>query len=237
MIPLTDDNRGRRRLPVVTWVLIALNVIAFIYELLLSDQQLMRFLYDYGAIPQDIVNGEGYLSLFTSMFLHGGWMHLIGNMLFLWVFGDNIEDIMGHGRYLLFYLLAGLGATAGQILSNPESTVTVIGASGAISGLLAAYLVCFPHGRIVTLIGLGVFFTTIMLPAWLMIGYWALLQIIQGSLSLGIDSDTGGVAWFAHIGGFVVGLVLVFVFRDSQRLEYQRSARSRPDQRRQALPG
>jgi membrane associated rhomboid family serine protease len=231
MMPLTDDNRGRRTTPIVTWSLIAINVIVFLYQLLLSDQQLWRFITDYGVIPQEISSGEAYLSLVTSMFLHGGWLHIIGNMLFLWVFGDNIEDIMGHVRYLLFYLLAGLAAGLAQVFTNPESTIPLIGASGAVSGLLAAYLVCFPHGRILTLVTLGFFITTFMLPAWMMIGYWIVLQVIQGTMSLGIDADTGGVAWFAHIGGFVAGLVLVFLFRDKHRVAYQREARARPDRR------
>jgi membrane associated rhomboid family serine protease len=238
MMPLTDDNRGRQSAPVVTWVLIAINVVVFLYELMLSDQDLNRFLTDFGVIPQEISNGEGYLGLITSMFLHGGWLHLIGNMLFLWVFGDNVEDVMGHGRYLGFYLLAGIAAGLLQVVTNTASVSPLIGASGAISGLLAAYLVCFPNGRIVTLVTLGIFITTILVPAWLMIGYWIVLQVIQGSLSFGIDADTGGVAWFAHIGGFVAGLVLVFPFRQENRLEHQRAARLRPQMHeRRALFG
>ncbi|HEV2128063.1 MAG TPA: rhomboid family intramembrane serine protease [Thermomicrobiales bacterium] len=231
MMPLTDDNRGRRTAPIVTWVLIAINVLVWLYEVLLPEQDLRQFLYDWGIIPNEISNGEGWITLVTSMFLHGGWIHVIGNMLFLWVFGDNIEDIMGHVRYLIFYLLAGLAAGYAQVLSNPDSTIPLIGASGAVSGLLAAYLISFPHGRIVTLVTLGVFITTIMLPAWIMIGYWVVLQVIQGAMSLGVDVDTGGVAWFAHIGGFVAGLLLVFLFRDKDRVEYQRAARARPEPR------
>jgi membrane associated rhomboid family serine protease len=229
MMPLTDDNRGRRTTPIVTWVLIALNVVVFLYELVLSDASLSRFFNDYGIIPQKITDGEGYLALITSMFLHGGWLHLGGNMLFLWVFGDNIEDVMGHARFIVFYLLTGIAAGLIQVLTNTDSTVPLIGASGAISGLLAAYIVCFPHGRILTGVVFGIFITTIMVPAWLMIGYWIVLQVIQGTVSLGMDADTGGVAWFAHIGGFAVGLVLVFPFRQADRVEFQRSARQRPD--------
>lgn len=235
MMPLTDDNRGRRTTPIVTWVLIAVNVVVFLYELLLSDASLSRFLNDYGIIPQKISGGEGYLTLLTSMFLHGGWLHLIGNMLFLWVFGDNIEDVMGHVRYLAFYLLTGIAAGLIQVLTNTDSTVPLIGASGAISGLLAAYIVCFPHGRVMTAIIFGFFITTIMVPAWLMIGYWIVLQVIQGTLSLGIDADTGGVAWFAHIGGFAAGLLLVFPFRQADRVEFQRAARERPDPQRRRI--
>lgn len=229
MLPLTDDNRGRRGTPIVTWVLIAINVLVFIYEFMLSEQQLNRFFNDYGVIPRDIANGEGYLTLITSMFLHGGLLHVGGNMLFLWIFGDNVEDVMGHARFLVFYLLTGLGASGAQILVDTSSTVPTIGASGAISGVLAAYIVCFPHGRIMTLITLGIFITSMMLPAWVMIGYWIVLQVIQGSLSLGVSENTGGVAWFAHIGGFVAGLALVFLFRQPDRVERQRAARNRPD--------
>ena len=232
MLPLTDDNRGRRSAPVVTWTLIAINVLVFIYQLLLNEQDFTRFVTDFGVIPREISNGEGYLTLFTSMFLHGGLLHVGGNMLFLWVFGDNVEDVMGHVRFIVFYLLTGLGGSAAQILVNPDSMVPTIGASGAISGVLAAYIVCFPHGRVMTLVTLGIFITSVMLPAWVMIGYWIVLQVIQGSLSLGIDADTGGVAWFAHIGGFIAGLALVFVLRHPDRVERQRTARNRPDPER-----
>ncbi|MBA2760017.1 MAG: rhomboid family intramembrane serine protease [Chloroflexia bacterium] len=235
MLPLTDDNRGRRTTPIVTWALIAINVLVFIYQFLMSEQELNQFFNDFGVIPRDISNGEGYLTLLTSMFLHGGLLHVGGNMLFLWVFGDNVEDVMGHARYLIFYLLTGLGASAAQILINPDSTIPTIGASGAISGVLAAYIVCFPHGRIRTLITLGFFITSFMLPAWIMIGYWIVLQVIQGSLSLGVSDDVGGVAWFAHIGGFVAGLVLVFLFRQPERVERQRVARNRPDPERRQI--
>lgn len=235
MLPLTDDNRGRRSAPIVTWVLIAINVLVYLYELILSDQDLNRLFLDYGVIPNDITSGEGYLTLLTSMFLHGGWLHIIGNMLFLWVFGDNIEDVMGHARYIVFYLLTGLAASGAQILVDTSSTVPTIGASGAISGLLAAYIICFPHGRIRTLVTLGVFITSVMLPAWMMIGYWIVLQVIQGSLSLGVDSPGGGVAFFAHIGGFVAGLILVFLFRHPDRVERQRKARGRPNRERREV--
>jgi len=235
MMPLTDDNRGRRTTPYVTWVLIAINVVVFLYEVLLSEASLSRFLYDYGVIPREISDGEGYLSLITSMFLHGGWLHLIGNMLFLWVFGDNVEDVMGHVRYLIFYLLTGVAAGLIQVLTNTDSTVPLIGASGAISGLLAAYIVCFPNGRVVTAVVFGFFITTMMVPAWIMIGYWILLQVIQGVVSLGIDADTGGVAWFAHIGGFAAGLVLVFPFRRADRVAFQRAARERPETRQRRV--
>ena len=239
MMPISDDNRGRRRTPIVTFVLIALNVLVWLYQVILPEQDLRQFIYDFGVVPADIMDGEGLFTLISTMFLHGGWMHIIGNMLFLWVFGDNVEDIMGHGRYLAFYLLAGIAASGAQVLSNPESTVPMIGASGAVSGLLAAYLISFPRGKIVTLVVLGILITTIMLPAWMMIGYWIVLQVIQGALSLGIDVEGsgGGVAWFAHIGGFAAGALLVFLFRDKERVEYQRAARERPEPERRAVFG
>lgn len=235
MLPLTDDNRGRRRTPIVTWSLIAINVALFLYELLLDGPALTRFLTDYGVIPQEISNGSGYLALVTSMFLHGGWLHVGGNMLFLWVFGDNVEDVMGHLKYLIFYLLTGIAASLAQVFVNPDSTIPLIGASGAISGVLGAYIVCFPRGRIVTLVTLGIFITSVMLPAWVMIGYWIVLQVIQGSLSLGISAETGGVAFFAHVGGFVAGLILVLPFRQKDRVDHQRAIRNRPEQRRRRL--
>jgi membrane associated rhomboid family serine protease len=226
MLPISDDNRGRRSVPVVTYVLIALNVLVYIYEFLLSDRQLSAFFNDWAVIPDEISNGQAYYTILTAAFLHGSWFHLGSNMLFLWIFGDNVEDVMGHARYLIFYLLTAVGASLAQVFIDPNSTVPMVGASGAISGVLAAYIVLFPRGRIVTLIVLGVFFTATMLPAWVMIGYWIVLQVISGVGSLGGMQDGGGVAFFAHIGGFIAGLVLVWFFRDKQRQEAQRIARA-----------
>lgn len=230
MMPLSDDNRGRRSAPIVTWVFIALNVLAFLYELTLGERELTQFFLDYGVIPREISDRQDLWTLLTSMFLHGGWLHLAGNMLFLWIFGDNVEDIMGHARYLIFYLLCGVGAGLAQVVANPDSTVPTIGASGAISGLLAAYLVCFPQGRILTGVFIGFLITTVMVPAWMMIGYWFVLQLISGVVSLGPDTAAteGGVAWWAHIGGFAAGLLLVWPFRRRDRVEFQRASRSKP---------
>lgn len=233
MMPLSDDNRGRRSAPVVTWGLIALNVLVFLYELSLGDRDLERFFTDYGVIPREISDRQDLWTLVTSMFLHGGWLHILGNMLFLWVFGDNVEDVMGHARYLVFYLLCGVAAALAQVLTNPDSAVATIGASGAISGLLAAYLVCFPRGRILTGVFIGFIITTFMVPAWLMIGYWIVLQVISGIASLGPQTSAteGGVAWFAHVGGFIAGLILVLPFRQRERVEFQREVRARPGAR------
>jgi membrane associated rhomboid family serine protease len=228
VFPISDDNRGRTSTPYVTFALIGINVLVFVYQLLLSEQDLYYFLQDWGAVPVRVVEEGRWFTLLTCTFLHGGLFHIGGNMLFLWVFGDNVEDVMGHFKYLLFYLLTGVAASATQVFLDTSSEIPLVGASGAISGVLGAYITLFPHGRIITLILLGFFFTTFMLPAWVMIGYWIVLQIIQGLFSLSMRSmETGGVAFFAHVGGFVAGAALVWLFRDRDRLAYQRQARER----------
>ncbi|MEI2617895.1 MAG: rhomboid family intramembrane serine protease [Thermomicrobiales bacterium] len=237
MIPIGDDNRARRRSPVVVIALILLNAAVFIYELSLQRQGsdvLGHFIYSWGAVPIELLHLRDYpptiplpiwVTGLTSMFIHGGWLHLLGNMLFLWVFGDNVEDNMGHARFAVFYLLSGIGAVALQMLIDPSSAQPMIGASGAISGVLAAYLVLFPRGRIRVLIWLGFFVTIISLPALIVIGFWIALQFISGLASVGPDTtQTGGIAYFAHIGGFLTGLVAVFFFRRQPR---RRLARSR----------
>ncbi len=233
MLPISDDNRGRRRRPWVTYALIVVNVIVYFYQWLLSEQDLRRFFDDWAVVPAEVSDGQALFTLLTCTFLHGSWFHLGSNMLFLWIFGDNVEDVMGHAKYIIFYLLTGAVASGAQVLIDPDSMVPLVGASGAISGLLAAYIVLFPHGRIVTLIFLGVFFTSMMLPAWVMIGYWIVIQVISGVGSLGGMGEGGGVAFFAHIGGFVAGLATVWLFRDSKRQRDQNLAREGGfDQRR-----
>jgi membrane associated rhomboid family serine protease len=226
VLPISDDNRGRARQPLVTWVLIGMNILIYAYQWALDDRNLLRFLDQWAAVPVEVSSGQALFTLVTCAFLHGSWFHLGSNMLFLWVFGDNVEDVMGHAKYIIFYLLTAGGASYAQVLINPDSGVPLVGASGAVSGLLAAYIVLFPHGKIQTLIFLGIFVTTAMIPAWVMIGYWILIQVISGvgSLSM-IDEQVGGVAFFAHIGGFIAGLALVWFFRDRRRLEEQRVAR------------
>lgn len=227
MIPIGDDNRARRRTPVVVYAIIVLNVAVFLYELSLQAQggdALGRFIYSWGAIPLELTRMEDFpptISLpiwttaFSSMFIHGGWLHIIGNMLFLWVFGDNVEDALGHVRFTIFYLICGIGAVALQVLVDASSTQPMVGASGAISGVLAAYLVLFPHGRVRVLIWLGIFATVISLPALIVIGFWIVLQFVSGFASVGPDTaQSGGVAYFAHIGGFVTGLVAIWLFRN-----------------------
>jgi membrane associated rhomboid family serine protease len=220
MFPLRDDNPIKIT-PVMTWALIAINVLIFLYQASLGPRAEQLFVYQYGAIPAVVTGAETLperiaaipplLSLFTNMFLHGGWMHLIGNMWYLWIFGDNIEEAMGRLRYLLFYLLAGLLASISHVLSNAGSTLPSIGASGAISGVLGAYLLIYPRSRILTLIFLGFFSRLIYIPAGFVLGFWFLLQLLSGSAAGG--QDAGGVAFWAHIGGFVAGMLLVGLFK------------------------
>ena len=221
MIPIRDINQTRRR-PVVTWALIGANVLIFVGSLSLGRTEAEALVLRFGVIPDVIVHGDwtvtradggalgSWVTAFTSMFLHGGLLHLGSNMLFLHVFGDNVEDVLGRGRFLLFYTLCGLGAVAGQILVDPNSMVPMIGASGAISGVLAGYLTLFPHARVVTLIPIFIFIHFMEVPAGIFIVLWFVLQLVLGYLSLGVIADGGGgVAWFAHIGGFLAGLVCV----------------------------
>lgn len=225
MLPISDDNRGRRSQPYVIWALIVINVLVFIYESLLDERDLAALFDQWAVIPAEISSGNLVYTLVTCAFLHGSWLHLGGNMLFLWIFGDNVEDVMGHTRFLVFYVLVAVIASGVQVAISPESTVPLVGASGAIAGVLAAYIVMFPRGRIHTIVFLGIFFTAIMLPAWMMIGYWIVIQVISGVGTLGVENATGGVAFFAHIGGFFAGLALVWLFRDRERLERQHRRR------------
>lgn len=223
MIPIRDLNH-RQRTPIVTWTLIAANVVIFLMGLNMADPVAEQMVMRFGVIPDVIVHGHwtvpradggaigSWVTPFTSMFLHGGWLHLGSNMLFLHVFGDNVEDVLGRGRFLLFYTLCGVGAVVGQILVEPSSMVPMIGASGAISGVLAGYLTLFPHARVVTVIPIFIFLHFMEVPAWIFIVLWFVLQLVQGYLSLGIIAEgSGGVAFFAHIGGFLAGLVCVRV--------------------------
>lgn len=227
MLPISDDNNGRRRTPYVTYAIILLNVVVYFYQWTLSDRDHLAFLDRWAVVPAEISSGTDIYTLITSAFMHGSWFHLGSNMLFLWIFGDNVEDVMGHVKYALFYLATAIAAGLGQVLVGTDSMIPMVGASGAVSGLLAAYIVLFPNGRIRTLITLGVFVTMTLLPAWMMIGYWFLLQLISGVLSLGqSEAAGGGVAFFAHIGGFVAGLLLVYPLRDRDRQKYQQEHRA-----------
>jgi len=214
MIPIRDIN-PTRRFPMVTVILIVLNVIVFVFELMLpSESMLDSFAYTWGLVPYELMQLDlwAIMTVFTSMFLHGGFMHLASNMLYLWIFGDNIEFALGSFRFIIFYLLCGIGAALGQVLIDPISTVPMIGASGAISGVLGAYLLLYPRAEVETLVFLGYFVRLIRLPALVVLGLWIFLQLSSGLLSLGMEA-TGGVAFFAHIGGFLSGLALVVLLR------------------------
>jgi membrane associated rhomboid family serine protease len=224
LIPLRDDT-GRSSTPVVNLLLIAANALLFFYELSLGPR-LNSFVMAAAFVPAKITAGGlgpgdlglGLQSGLLSMFLHGGWMHFLGNMLFLWIFGDNVEDRLGHARYLIFYLLSGYAATLAHFLSSPSSAVPAIGASGAISGVLGAYLFLHPKARIQTLIFFGFFARLTLVPAWVFLPLWFLIQLFSGFASLSVpDAEGGGVAFFAHIGGFVAGPVLLFLLGGGRR--------------------
>ncbi|HMB53734.1 MAG TPA: rhomboid family intramembrane serine protease [Thermoanaerobaculia bacterium] len=217
MIPLRDDNPTHRK-PVVTVALIALNLVLFVYELSLGER-VGPFLQEAAFVPSRAFDGglagagSESLSILLSMFLHGGWMHFLGNMLFLWIFGDNIEDRLGHLRFVVFYLGAGYAAALAHAFAGPESMLPAIGASGAISGILGAYLLLHPKAPIQTLVFLGFFVTTIRVPALVYLPLWFILQLFSGitEISNRAGGEVGGVAWWAHIGGFVAGPVLLFL--------------------------
>jgi membrane associated rhomboid family serine protease len=229
MIPL-KDLAPTRTVPFVTILLIVANVLVFFYQLSLGPRAGQEFAMIYGEVPlrtELALQGQlplsaGFLPFFTSMFLHGGWLHIIGNMWFLWIFGDNVEDQLGHFSYLIFYLICGLGSGLAQTIFNWGSRIPAIGASGAISGVLGAYAVLFPRARIVTLIPIFIIFYTAQLPAIVFIGLWFLLQFLSGLGALQTGSS-GGVAWWAHVGGFLLGIVLVkTVFPPKRAAAYYR---------------
>jgi len=213
-MPIRDENPSRST-PFVTYALILANIAVFAYEVMLAMYgQLEEFIYTYGMIPALVSQGEALHTLLTSMFLHGGVFHLLGNMLYLYIFGDNIEDAMGHRRYLIFYLLTGFAASALQIAINPASTLPNVGASGAIAGVLGAYFVTYPFARVHTIIFLGYFIRWVSLPAVVLLGFWFIFQLFAGTATLeAMKLGYGGVAYFAHVGGFVAGMVLVRFFR------------------------
>ena len=201
MIPLRDVIPSRTT-PVVTIGLIALNIIVFVYELSLG-RAVDAFMLYYGLVPAAF----SWMNVITSMFLHGGFLHVAGNMLYLWIFGDNVEDRMGHGRFLVFYLLCGTVAALAQTIMSPDSVVPMVGASGAIAGVMGAYLVLYPRSRVLTWWGFFVFW----LPAWLVLGYWLIINLLSGAASVLAESrgPVGGVAFWAHVGGFVTGALLI----------------------------
>jgi len=245
MFPLKDDV-PTQSFPLVTVSLIAVNVAIYLYEFLLgfsgdgpraaadaADRALRAFIYEFGLVPcrfgdacpgalATVLAGAPPppVTVITSMFLHGGFLHVGFNMLYLWIFGNNVEDSMGKGRFLVFYLLCGAIAAAAQFASNPRSTVPMIGASGAVSGTLGAYLILYPHARVWTLVIFGFFWRIVPIPALVMLGFWFVGQVVGGLTSFG--SREGGVAFLAHVGGFLAGMALIVVFRQRPRLAYRR---------------
>jgi membrane associated rhomboid family serine protease len=224
VFPLKDDNPSRST-PIVTIGLIILNALVFAYQFSLwgggpdGERAFQLFINEFGLVPCRLTGAcrgamdlgpSPILTIFSSMFMHGGLFHIAGNMLYLWIFGNNIEDVLGHGRYLIFYLASGVAAALAQTAIGPTSPVPMVGASGAVSGVLGAYLVLFPHAHVTTLIILGFFFRLVRIPAVIVLGFWIVVQVLNG---LGSFGASGGVAFFAHIGGFVAGMGLQFVLR------------------------
>ena len=229
MIPFRD-NIPSRSFPIITVFIILVNVFAFLYELALG-RYLERFVFHYGVVPaavfawpqSDLPLAAVIVPFFTSMFLHGGWLHLIGNMWYLWIFGDNVEDRLGHFTFLLFYMLCGLGAGIVHTILNYYSDVPSIGASGAIAGVLGAYVVSYPGARVLTLVPIFIFIQFIEIPALIVLGFWFIMQFFYGAAALAAaTANTGGVAWWAHVGGFLLGMILVGLFprKDRPRYEY-----------------
>jgi len=230
MFPIRDDQ-PRFTTPFVNYFIIGLNVVVFLFEQSIQYQDPRAYLalmYEFGVVPRHITHalaGAGHVSLaglflpiLTSMFLHGGWLHIIGNMWFLWIFGDNIEDYLGHFQYLVFYLICGFAAAFAHIVFNAGSNLPTVGASGAISGVMGAYLLLYPRAKVLTLVVLIVFFTFWWLPAWVFLGYWFVLQFLSGAQTIGRTAqETGGVAVWAHVGGFVAGLLLIKLLPERSR--------------------
>ena len=225
MIPLRDVIPSRTT-PYVTIGLIAVNALVYLYEMTLGDTSLEEFILYFGLVPAAF----SWVAVLTSMFLHGGLLHVGGNMLFLWIFGDNVEDRMGHGRFVVFYLLCGAAAALAQTAMSPDSVVPMVGASGAVAGIMGAYFVLYPHSRIVTLIPLFVFFHVMEVPAIVFLGLWFVLQFVSGVGSIAAATGgepAGGIAFWAHVAGFVAGVSGVLVFRrpERQRVEWWNDVR------------
>ena len=210
LFPYKDDN-PRILVPYVTYAIISINVLIFVFQLnmgMVSSAAEREFIYRFGFIPANF----SIITVFTSMFLHGGISHIMGNMWFLWVFGDNVEGVLGHVKFAVFYIICGLAATMSQLFVDPSSTIPMVGASGAIAGVLGMYMIRFPHARVHVFAFIIIFFTTFRMPAMFVLGFWFFNQLTNGLGSLGFDT-TGGVAWFAHIGGFISGVMLNQAFK------------------------
>ena len=217
MIPIGDDDVRGAGPPVVTWLLIVVNVLAFLFELTLSPPELEQFFMTFGVVPAQIQQGDNLLALLTSMFLHGGWLHIVSNMLFLWVFGNNIEAVLGKTLYLLFYLAGGLAASVIHIIFNLGSNIPSVGASGAIAAVLGAYIVLFPRSQVRVLV-ISFYMGVTRVAAIVFLGFWFIIQLFTGVASLGAQTaQTGGVAFWAHIGGFVFGVLVALLMRGQTR--------------------
>lgn len=213
MFPIRDTQPSYSK-PVVTVLIIVVNLLVFLFEFSMDPYTLNEFIAQYGLVPDQF----HVSAIFTSMFLHGGWLHVLGNMWFLWIFGDNVEDIMGHEKFLLFYLSCGVAAALTQVFFSADSRVPMIGASGAIAGVMGAYLVKFPRARILTLVPIIIFFTWLEVPAWFMLIFWFGMQLFSGVGSISTAQYAqGGTAFFAHVGGFVAGMILVNLMAKRQR--------------------
>jgi membrane associated rhomboid family serine protease len=215
VIPLSDASRRPTHFPIVTLLIIALNVFVFVLELMGGEP----FVLKWAAIPANIVAGHHWITILTAMFMHGSWSHIIGNMVFLWAFGPEIEDAMNPLRYAVFYLLGGLAAMVAQVIATPASTVPNIGASGAIAAVMGAFLVTYPHDQIRALLWIFIFVRVTFVPAALLIGVWFLLQLLNAGAVATVQ--TGGVAYLAHVGGFIFGVVTARLFEDSRRIAVQ----------------
>ena len=226
MFPIRDHNPSGKT-PFVTIALIAINVLVFLgYFPGMNDYQLSYFFFEWGLVPARVMAGEGYETFVTSMFLHGGWMHLLGNMLFLWIYGDNLEEEMGHVGFLAFYLAAGLAAAGLQTWADLGSVIPMVGASGAIAGVMGGYLLLFPRAKVDVLFVFLIFFRIFAIPAWIVLGLWFALQVFSG---LSTPSNAGGVAYWAHAGGFVAGLVLTLpVWLRRGARDYWQATRGKP---------
>jgi membrane associated rhomboid family serine protease len=222
LIPYKDDN-PTAIFPFVTVGIISLNIAVFLWELI-SPSNEQQIVFSYGAIPHNLMTLERgqpihpLTSVFSSMFIHGGFFHILGNMLYLWIFGDNIEDRIGHIRFFLFYLMAGLVAAYAHAITDPSSQIPMVGASGAISGVLGAYLIMFPQARVRTILFFGFFWQIVRVPALIVIGFWAIIQLLNGIIAQGVLAQ-GGVAWFAHIGGFLFGLITIKLWVPKRRMK------------------
>ena len=224
MIPLRDEIKSHR-VPIINTLIIILNLLVYVFQWVTVPEQAITLIYQFAFIPSNFLaaptNYVNIRNIFTAMFIHAGLLHLGGNMLYLWIFGDNVEDVLGHIPYLFFYLVGGIGATMAHVFTNPGSSIPTVGASGAIAAVLGAYLVLYPRSRILTFIPIGFFMTLKLVPAAIVLGAWFILQLFQGVLTLG-GPDIGGTAFWAHIGGFVFGVIFAFLFMKPRQAKTQR---------------